>query len=224
MAAKVLVIAAHPDDEVLGVGGTVARHVDAGDEVTLLVAVAGGLLHDRDGSGRARREARAAAAELGVADLRLLDLPDQRLDTLCLVDIVTPLEEAVASLRPEIVYLQWGGDINKDHKLLFEAALVALRPMERSIREILAFDTVSSTEWGYPRNFVPDTWIDVSAQVERKMAALACYASEMRAFPHPRSAESIRAKMTATGAQACLPAAEAFMTIRRVMRNDQAPG
>lgn len=219
MSSKVLVVAAHPDDEVLGVGGTVAKHVAAGDTVTLLVVVAGALIHDADGSASAKTEAKAAARALGVTDLRLLDFPDQRLDTLCLVDVISSIENAVEDVKPQIAYIQWGGDINKDHKLLFEAALVALRPVEGFLDEILSFDTVSSTDWGYPRNFVPDTWIDVSGRpAEAKLAALECYASEMRPFPHPRSLKSIEAKMTATGAQVCVAAAEAFMTIRRIVR------
>ncbi len=223
MSHRVLVIAGHPDDEVLGVGGTVAKHVAAGDEVTALIAAAGSLIHDINSEGVAIREAQEAARKLGVHDLKMLDLPDQRLDTLSLVDIITPIEKAVRVLQPQIVYLQWGGDINKDHKLLFEAALVALRPIEECIDTIFAFDTVSSSEWGYPRDFNPDTWVDVSAQLEQKIAALKCYGSEMRPFPHPRSVEAIEAKMKSTGAQVCIPCAEAFMTIRRVKRYDKTP-
>ena len=114
-------------------------------------------------------------------------------------------------------------DANQDHALLFRAALVATRPIEPFIEAVYAFDTASSTEWGYPRSFVADTWIDISATLERKLAAMACYQSEVRPYPHPRSLEALCNRAKAWGNQCCLDAAEVFMTVRRIVRNDQAP-
>lgn len=220
---NVLVIAAHPDDELLGVGGTLALHTDAGDQVTCVVVAAGALKHDSDGARGVHAQAQRAASVLGIKDLRLLDFPDQGLDRFSLVDIVTPLEQIVEDVRPDIVYLQYGYDINRDHQLLFQAALVATRPMERFIQAIFSFDTVSSTEWAYPRSFVPDTWVDITTSLERKIEAMACYETELREWPHPRSLHSLRVKAQTTGSQVVAEAAEGFMTIRRILRDGKTP-
>ena len=220
---KVLVIAAHPDDELLGVGGTLALHAAAGDHVTCVVAAAGALKHDSDGQKGVHAQAQRAADVLGVHQLKLLDFPDQGLDRFSLVEIISPLEAIVETVRPDVVYLQYGYDINRDHQILFQAALVATRPMERFIQAVFAFDTVSSTEWAYPRSFVPDTWVDISATLERKIEAMACYETELRDWPHPRSLHSLRVKAESAGSQVVSEAAECFMTIRRVLRNDQTP-
>lgn len=216
---RVLVIAAHPDDEVLGVGGTLALHARAGHKVSSVIVCAGNLKHDPDGANRVWDQAHAAAAKLGYSDLRLLDFPDQALDTFSLTEVITPIEEIVEQVRPNVVYLQYGYDINRDHQLLFQAALVATRPLEAFIEAIYAFDTVSSTEWAYPRSFNPDTWVDISETLEQKIAAMACYETELRDWPHPRSLHSLRVKAESAGSQVVCPAAETFMTIRRVTRN-----
>jgi LmbE family N-acetylglucosaminyl deacetylase len=222
-AKRVLVIAAHPDDELLGVGGTIALHADAGDAVISVVVAAGKLKHDADGAHNVLAQAREAAAVLGVGDIRLLDFPDQALDRFSLVDIITPLEAVVAEVQPQIVYVQYGYDINRDHQILFQAALVATRPLEEFIEAIYAFDTASSTEWAFPRSYIPDTWIDITATLDRKLAAMACYRTELRDWPHPRSLHGLRVKAEAAGAQVACPAAETFMTVRRVKRHVKAP-
>jgi LmbE family N-acetylglucosaminyl deacetylase len=219
----VLVIAAHPDDELLGCGGTVALHARRGDQVTSVIVCEGeSLRYGPRGVGHAAHAA-AAAAVLGVADLRMLGLPDQRLDTLPLLDVIRPLEKIVTETRPEVVYCQYGGDINYDHKRLFEAALVATRPVATHLRAVYAFDTASSTEWGYPRSFVPDTWVDIASTLEAKLQAMACYESEVRDWPHPRSLRALRAKAEAAGSQCLMEAAEVFVTVRRVCRDGEAP-
>jgi LmbE family N-acetylglucosaminyl deacetylase len=141
-----------------------------------------------------------------------------------LLDVIAPLEGVVREVRPQIVYCQFGGDANRDHEILFRALLVATRPVERSIEGVYAFDTASSTEWGYPRAFLPDTWVDISATLEQKLAAMACYESEVREYPHPRSLEALRFRAKAWGNQNCVDAAEVFMTVRRTLRDGQTPG
>jgi len=136
-----------------------------------------------------------------------------------LTELITPLEAIVREVRPRVVYCQHGGDINRDHELLFKAILVATRPTEPYIEGIYAFDTASSTEWAYPNTFVPDTWIDIAGTLETKLAAMACYTSEVRDYPHPRSLDALRFRARAWGNRCCLEAAEVFMTVRRVMRN-----
>lgn len=219
----ILVIAAHPDDELLGCGGTLALHARAGDAVTAIIACEGeSLRYGRQGVGQALHMQQAAQL-LGLRAVEPLGFADQRLDTLTLTDIITPIEQVVRDLRPQIIYCQHGGDINRDHQLLFQALLVATRPTETWIEAIYAFDTASSTEWAFPRSFVPDTWVDISATLETKLAAMACYTSEVRPYPHPRSLEALGYRARAWGNQCCLEAAEVFMTVRRVLRGGHIP-
>lgn len=218
MSRRVLVIAAHPDDELLGCGGTVALHARAGDAVTSVIVCEGeSLRYGPNGVGQGEHTRRAAAV-LGVDDVRTLGLPDQRLDTLSLLDIIQPLERIVREVRPQVVYCQYGGDANLDHAIVFKAQLVATRPVEPWIEAVYAFDTASSTEWGYPRTFIPDTWVEITATLEQKLAAMACYESEVRDYPHPRSLQALRHRAHAWGNQACMDAAEVFMTVRRTFR------
>ena len=219
---RVLVIAAHPDDELLGCGGTVARHARAGARVTSVIVCEGeSLRYGPKGVGQWSHVG-SAAGVLGVQDVRLLAFPDQRLDTFTLTDVIERLEQIVREVQPQVVYGQFGGDVNRDHQLVFQALLVATRPTETSIEAVYAFDTASSTEWAYPRTFVPDTWVDIADTLETKIQAMACYESEVREYPHPRSLEALRYRARAWGAQVCLEAAEVFMTVRRVSRNGHA--
>lgn len=220
---RILVIAAHPDDELLGCGGTIALHTAAGHQVTAIIVCEGeSLRYGKDGVGQANHIQQAASV-LGVEDVRTLGFPDQKLDTFTLTDVITPIEDVVRDVKPDIVYCQYGGDINRDHELLFKALLVATRPTETCIEAVYAFDTASSTEWAYPRTFVPDVWVDISSTLEKKLEAMACYESEMRDYPHPRSLQALRHRAHAWGNQCCLDAAEPFMTVRRIVRNGQTP-
>jgi LmbE family N-acetylglucosaminyl deacetylase len=214
----ILAIAAHPDDEVLGCGGVLARHARDGEPVTIVIACEGeSLRYGPEGVGQSSHILRAAA-ELGCSSVRHLRFPDQALDTLRLTDLIAPLEKIVRELRPRVVYCQHGGDVNRDHHILFQAALVATRPTETWIEEVYAFDTASSTEWAYPRTFIPDTWVDISATLDAKLAAMACYESELRPYPHPRSLKALEYRARAFGNQVCMEAAEVFMTVRKVCR------
>lgn len=219
MSKNVLVIAAHPDDELLGCGGVLGLHADRGDIVTSVVVCEGESHRYEPGEVDQRSAAQKAAEILGVSELVLLGFADQHLDELTLTEIISPLEEVVRRVQPEVVYTHFGGDLNRDHQLVFEAAMVACRPTETTIEGVYAFDTASSTEWGYPRSFVPDTWVDISTSLERKLEAMACYESELRPYPHPRSIEALRNRAAAWGNQCCMEAAEVFMTIRRTVRN-----
>lgn len=217
--SNILIIAAHPDDEVLGCGGVIALHVEKGDKVTIVIACEGESLRYGNEGVNQSDHIYAAANILGVKDVRLLGFPDQKLDTYTLTEIIEPLEKIVYEVKPEIIYCQYGGDINRDHKILFEAASVALRPLQEYINGVYAFYTVSSTEWAYPRSFVPDTWVDISSTLHKKIEAFSCYKSEVREYPHPRSIETLRYNAYSLGSQCCMKAAETFMTIRRIYRN-----
>lgn len=214
---KVLVVAAHPDDELLGVGGTIAKHTKNADEVYVVIMCEGESLRYKGDVGQSDA-IRNATNVLGVKEVFHIKFPDQRLDTFTLTDIITPLEEISEKIKPNIVYCQFGGDINMDHQLLFQAANVAFRPLDLWIEDVYAFYTVSSTEWGYPRSFVPDTWIDISDTLETKIKAFECYRSEVREYPHPRSSDALRFAAHFWGNQCAMDAAEAFVTIRRVKR------
>ena len=220
---RILVIAAHPDDELLGCGGTVALHAQAEDHVTSLIVCEGESLRYGVGGVGQSDHIKKAAHALGVRDVRTLGFADQRLDMLPLTEIISAIEPIVREVQPHIVYTQFGGDVNRDHEILFKAILVATRPTETVIESILAFDTASSTEWAYPRTFIPDTWIDISTTLDKKLAAMQCYESEVRPYPHPRSLEALRHRATAWGNQCCLESAEVFMTVRRVMRHGKTP-
>ena len=217
MNKRVLVIAAHPDDELLGIGGIILKHRQDGDPVRAVIMCEGeSLRYAKDvGQSEATRE---SAEILGIEQVYRFDYPDQKLDTFTLTELITPLEKVSEEYRPNIIYCQSGCDANRDHKILFEAASIAFRPIDRWIEDFYTFYTASSTEWGYPRNFVPDTWIDITDVLEQKIRAFECYKSEVRDYPHPRSSEALEHQAHFWGNQCCMDAAEVLMTIRRVRR------
>ena len=216
--SKVLVIAAHPDDELLGCGGALIRHTDQGDEIQSIIMCEGESLR-YEGKEVNQHEATLNAAKIiGISKTNRFDFPDQRLDKYSLVDLIAPIEKVVNTYQPEIVYVQFGGDINRDHALTFEAASIALRPTTESVREIYAFYTVGSTELKTPAQFNPNVWVNVENQIDRKIRAFSCYASEIREYPHPRSLEGIRNVAAFYGNQCCMKYAEAFMLMRKVER------
>lgn len=223
MEDRILVVAAHPDDELLGCGGTIALHARTGDHVTAAIACEGESLHYGADSDEQHAHIKAAARILGIEDTRLLGFPDQKLDTITLTKIITPLEQLVREIKPTIIYCHHGGDINRDHELLFKALLVATRPTEQYIQSIYAFDTASSTEWGFPRAFIPDTWVDISSTLQVKLEAMASYKREIRDYPHPRSLRALEYRARSWGNQNCIEAAEVFMTVRKVIRNGETP-
>jgi LmbE family N-acetylglucosaminyl deacetylase len=220
---RVVAIAAHPDDEVLGCGGVLALHARAGDAVTVVIACEGESHRYGPGGVDQGSHIRRAAEKLGVGDVRQLRFRDQALDTLRLTELITPLEAVLREVRPRLVYCQYGGDVNRDHHLLFQAIAVATRPTEDYLDAVYAFDTASSTEWAYPRTFVPDTWVDISATLGAKLEAMACYESEVRPYPHPRSLKALEYRARAFGNQVCVDAAEVFMTVRRIARGGRLP-
>ena len=220
---RVLILAAHPDDEILGMGGTIARHTDAGDEVQVVVVTDGSSTqYPGDTETRARKEAEAlrAAGELGVTDYVHLDLPDMRLDTLPHVDVNRVVEEHIAGLSPEVVYTPHP-DVNRDHRVLFDSVAVATRPTpEQPVRRVLTYAPTSSTEWtpSALNWFVPNWFVDIGDALGRKLAAFAHYETEAREYPHPRSARAIRAAAEFYGASCGCEHAEPFVLVRSLQR------
>jgi LmbE family N-acetylglucosaminyl deacetylase len=224
----VLVVAAHPDDEVLGCGGTIARHVDAGDVVQVLIVAEGATSRQskRD-RGQAAEElsslaqaAQAAGAILGATGVTLLDLPDNRLDSLDRLNLIKRIEERIALQQPQVVYVHHAGDVNIDHRRLHEAVVTACRPTPgQPVRRLLSYEVASSTEWQPPGSapaFHPNWFIDITAQLTRKRKALEAYSSEMRPWPHARSIEALDHLARWRGAQMGVEAAEAFCLLRQL--------
>jgi N-acetylglucosamine malate deacetylase 1 len=218
---NVLVIAAHPDDELLGLGGTVALHCAKGDAVRLAVMCEGvSQRYASEWDSEVRKQAKRAAEILGVTDLVLGNLPDQRLETLPLCHVVKQIEDLIADFEPDTIYTHFGGDINRDHKILCEAVLVAARPYSAPVvKEILMFETPSSTEWGSPvlaAPFQPNVFVDISKYLEKKIEAFSCYSAEVRPYPHPRSAEGLASRARYWGSVINREAAEAFVAVRSI--------
>jgi LmbE family N-acetylglucosaminyl deacetylase len=232
MAANpALVVAAHPDDEILGCGATAARLVQEGREVYFAILGEGitsrhenRAAADPGRSSLLHSHARAAAAIVGVKDIFLHKLPDNRLDTMPLLEVVKMVEYLIEKIKPEVIYTHHPGDLNVDHGVIYRAVLTATRPIAgQSVREIYAFEVPSSTEWAFGSLqpiFRPNVFVDISATLETKISAMARYETEAREFPHPRSPKALRATATRWGSVVGCDAAEAFELVRSVRSKD----
>jgi len=225
MNKQILIVAAHPDDEVLGCGGTIVRHVKEGDSAHVLFL--GDGVSSRGNSdpnlATARRESAVKACEaLGAAIVGFEKFPDNMFDTVPLLDIVRVVESAKKEINPQIIYTHHGGDLNIDHRITCQAVLTAFRPQpNEDFFEIRAFETNSSTEWStfaIIPPFIPDTFVDISQYLDKLLNAYSCYAKEIREEPHARSLEALKIAALRRGREAGLHAAEAFMSLRRIIR------
>lgn len=219
MGQTVLVIAPHGLDEALGCGGTMARHADEGDKVHTLI-----LFGDGTGRDAARRINATTSAEiLGSTSPRFAGFPENRSDTISLLDIVGLIERCVSEIRPQIVYVSHGGNLNIDHQTSYRASITALRPVPTSpTQAIYAYEILSSTDWtppGLGGEFHPQLFVDIGRQLERKLKALEVYGDEMRPSPHDRSIENCRRLAELRGNGVGLSAAEAFLVIREIRRH-----
>lgn len=224
---RVLVIAAHPDDEVLGCGGTMCRLAQEGHEVYVAILGEGITSRydqpddaDRALVGKLHQRSQEVAAHLGAKEVTLYGLPDNRMDTVPLLDVVKIIEELVQRLQPSVVYTQHGGDLNVDHGVVFRATMTATRPMTgEPVRSIYTYEVGSSSEWAFHQFqpfFHPNVFVDIGRTLERKIEAMAIYESEARPFPHPRSPAALRAQALHWGATVGVPAAESFCLVRSV--------
>ena len=216
---NVLVFAAHPDDEVLGMGGTIARHADEGDAVRVVCVTDGSSSqYPGDAAVRERKndEAQRAAAILGVADYVHLDLPDMRLDTVPHVELNRVVDDQLRAFAPAVVYTAHP-DVNRDHRALFDSVSVGVRPTPgQPVRRVLTYAPTSSTEWtpAGANWFVPTWFVDITATLERKLQAFACFETERRDYPHPRNDRALRAHGEFWGSTVGCEYAEPFVLIR----------
>lgn len=222
---RVAVIVAHPDDEVLGCGGAIRRHTLAGDAVWTIILADGETSRDAAGEKAiAAREAamQAAAKILGVQHHATHRLPDNRLDTVPLLDLIKLVEPHIRVIAPDTVYTHHAGDLNADHRRVHQAVMTACRPQAGcSVTRLLCFETPSSTEWQSPHAgtpFLPNWFVDISEVLEVKMKALQAYGREMKPWPHPRSYEGVEHLAHWRGATIGCTAAEAFMLMRGIWR------
>lgn len=225
MAKKILIIAAHPDDEVLGCGGTAARLVKEGNEAYTLI-LGEGITSRDDSRQREKREqdiillkkqVHEANGVIGIKEVFTLDFPDNRFDSVPLLDIVKVIETIKNKLKPDIVFTHYEQDLNVDHRVTYQAVLTAMRPTGgESVKEIYSFEVLSSTEWNYPLRFSPDVFFDISETIDMKVSAMEKYQSELREYPHPRSLKGIRLNAEQWGMKTGLQYAEAYKLVRLI--------
>ena len=226
MSESILVLGAHPDDEVLGCGGTIAKLADQGAPVHVAFLADG--VSSREGEATAQEaelKARRAAAQkacdvLHVKSVSFGDFPDNRMDTVALLDIVKTIEALIAEHRPDTIFTHHPGDVNIDHRCMHDAVITACRPQRgHPVKTLLLFEVPSSTEWQTPGTapvFAPNWFVDISKTLERKLAALDAYAAELRPWPHPRSRQGVEHLVRWRGASIGVEAAEAFMLGRHL--------
>lgn len=223
MKKKILVVAAHPDDEILGCGGTVAKLVNEGYEAYILILGEGITSRDTQRNRIKRKkeiqelkkQVYRANKIIGVKDIFLFDFPDNRFDTVPILDVIKKIEEVKIATNPDIVFTHHHGDLNIDHQITFKAALTAFRPIKgEQVKEIYSFEVPSSTEWNFPLSFQPDVFFDISDTLESKLKALSQYKLELKEFPHPRSLQGIRLNAEYYGMRVGLKYVEAFKNIR----------
>jgi LmbE family N-acetylglucosaminyl deacetylase len=226
MPQSILILAAHPDDEVLGCGGTIAKFADTGAAIHVAFFADGvfSRLGDQETQqeelSRRRTAARKACSILGVKSVSFGDFPDNSMDTVPLLRIAQAVETLVAETQPETVLTHHAGDLNIDHRRLHEAVATACRPQQGCpVKTLLSFEVPSSTEWQLPGSaavFAPNWFVDISATLNRKLDALEVYAAELRAWPHPRSKRGVEHLAHWRGATVGVDAAEAFILGRRL--------
>jgi len=229
MSHVILVVAAHPDDEILGVGGTVRRLVDEGAQAYALILGEGATSRldsrastDSSTLQELHADTLSAAKQVGYSDVFFANLPDNRFDSVDLLDVIKIVERYVKEIAPVQVYTHHHGDLNIDHRVTCEAVATATRPLNNCpVRDVLCFETLSSTEWAFPTGlsvFRPNQFVNIRQKgLQAKLAAMRCYRSELAEFPHPRSLKALEAAATKWGSVVGFEAVEAFEVLRRVI-------
>lgn len=223
MSENILILAPHPDDEVLGCGATIKKLSEAGNQLFVLVVTRGSSkFYSDEKILNVRNEALLAHKLLGVKQTFFLDFPAPELDTVPLADISKEISKVLSDNKINVLYLPHRGDIHNDHRVVFNAGLVAARPVgEYFVKEVYAYETLSETEWAAPfadDAFIPTCFVNVENTLNSKMEAMKCFKSQLKAFPNPRSLETIEALAKFRGSTVGFKAAEAFMVIRQIIQ------
>jgi LmbE family N-acetylglucosaminyl deacetylase len=213
---KILIIAAHPDDEVLGCFGTVARLIKEGYEAYTLILSKGKTSRgEYENIEKLKTEMIQANKYIGIKEVFQKNFPDNSFDSIKLLDIIKEIEKIIKKIKPEIIFTHYEKDLNIDHQLTYKAVITATRPMLNCfVKEIYSFEILSSTEWNYPLSFSPDVYFDISDTLKDKITAMSYYQSELKDFPHPRSLEGIELNAKYHGMRIGKKAAEAFKCVR----------
>ncbi|MCK4793151.1 MAG: PIG-L family deacetylase [Desulfobacteraceae bacterium] len=223
MKGKILVVAAHPDDGVLGCGGTVARLTKSGCKVHALILGQGiAARYEKNNRQKVeieikkiRKHVYAANEIIGIKEVFIHDFPDNKFDTVPLLDIVKIIEKVKNDIKPNIIFTHYEKDLNIDHQLTYKAVITATRPLPNEVvKEIYSFEVLSSTEWSYPTVFSPDVFFDISETIDVKTKAMRAYKSELTNFPHPRSLEGLESNAKTWGMKVGVQYAEAFEVVR----------
>lgn len=219
---NILVIAPHPDDEILGAGGTILKHIAHGDHVYVCIVTKGcNPLFSETSVNRIRAEAKDCHTFLGIKETYYLDFPAAMIEKIDRYEINDKIFKVISKVRPEIVYIPHHGDMQKDHQIVSEASMVALRPKySHVVRKILAYETLSETEWNIPHSmnaFMPNLYHDISEYLEYKLEAMNKYTSQLADFPNPRSLIAIEALAKYRGSTINARAAEAFVLLREIV-------
>ena len=222
---RILIVAAHPDDEILGCGATVARLIKEGYEAYTLILGEGIISRDlnrdidksKEDIEELKKQMQLANDIIGVKKVFTYDFPDNRFDTVPFLDIVKMIEKVKNKIKPDIIFTHYEKDLNIDHQITYKAVLTATRPMtNETVKEIYSFEILSSTEWNYPLTFSPSVFFDISETIEIKQKAMNEYKSELREYPHPRSLEGIKMNAANWGMRMGVKFAEIFMCIRQI--------
>jgi len=211
---KILIFATHPDDEILGVGGTICLHKRKEDEIFICVATRPYQPEWSSGYIKEKNKAQKEVDQfLGIERRFFLNLPTVKLNTVPHGELNKKITDVMRRVNPDVVYAPHGGDLNYDHSLVFRSTLVASRPPNKA--RLLCYETLSETEWGVEQ-FNPNIWHDISDVIEKKIEAFKIYKTEMKEYPHPRSPEGIRILAQKRGSEICTKYAEAFKLIREI--------
>jgi len=225
MSKKILIVAAHPDDEVLGCFGTVARLIKEGYEAYTLILGEGKTSRDeqrvvenkKDEIEVLNTEIKKANDKIGIKKVFVESFADNRFDSVDLLDIIKVISKVKEEVKPDIIFTHYEHDLNIDHQLTYKAVITVTRPMfTESVKEIYSFEILSSTEWNYPLSFSPDTYFDISDTLDLKIQAMKEYTSELCIYPHPRSLEGIELNAKYQGMRVGKKYVEAFKSVRVV--------